>query len=147
MNPSLRNPAKADLPSWKTMVRAYYEEDGLVYRDDRQSRALEILVAGDPLAKGWFIDVEGVTAGYAVITLSFSVETGGRDGFIDELFIKPELRNQGLGQRVLGLIDKEARMLGLGRMYLEVEHDNPAIRLYRRAGYSDHERHLLSKWL
>ncbi|MEZ5936056.1 MAG: GNAT family N-acetyltransferase [Alphaproteobacteria bacterium] len=93
------------------------------------------------------IDVEGVTAGYVVITMSFSVETGGRDGFIDALLIKPELRNQGLGQRVRGLVDEEARTLGLGRMYLEVEHGNPAMRPYRRAGYSDHERCLLSKWL
>lgn len=129
------------------MVRAYYEEDGLVYRDDRQSRALEILVAGDRLAKAWLIDVEDVTAGYVVITMSFSIETGGRDGFIDEFFIKPELRNHGLGRRVLDLVDEEARMQGLGRMYLEVEHGNRAIRLYRRAGYRDHERYLLSKWL
>jgi ribosomal protein S18 acetylase RimI-like enzyme len=129
------------------MVRAYYAEDGLDYRDDLQPKALAMLVAGDALAKAWIIEVDGATAGYVVVTLSFSIETGGRDGFIDELFIKPERRNQGLGRRVLGLVDQEARRLGLGRIYLEVEHGNPALRLYRRAGYRDHERHLLSKRL
>ena len=69
------------------MMRAYCAEGDLLFRDDRQPKALKLLAAGEPLAKAWLIDVEGVAVDYVIITLSFSVGTSARDGFIDELFI------------------------------------------------------------
>jgi ribosomal protein S18 acetylase RimI-like enzyme len=52
-----------------------------------------------------------------------------------------------LGGRVLALLEVEARALSVRRMYLEVERRNRAIGLYRRAGYVDHDRFLMSKLL
>ena len=94
---------------------------------------------------GWRVARGAEVVGYAVLTVSFSVESGGRDGFIDEIYLVPEARNRGLGRRLLDLLEAEARALGLNRLYLEVEHHNPAIRLYRRAGFKDHRRYLMSK--
>jgi GNAT superfamily N-acetyltransferase len=135
----------ADLAALEAMVRAYYLEDGHPFHEDRQLPALRQLAAGEELARGWMVEIEGSARGYAILTISFSLETGGRDGFIDEIFLEPDLRNQGLGRRLLTLIEDEARALGLQRLYLEVERHNPAIRLYERAGYEDHERYLMSK--
>ena len=67
----------------------------------------------------------GGPVGYVVLTWSFSIESGGLDGYIDELFLLPEVRGRGLGRRVLALAEQEARRLGLLRLYLEVEHGNP----------------------
>jgi ribosomal protein S18 acetylase RimI-like enzyme len=47
----------------------------------------------------------------------------------------------------LELVEAEARHLAVRRLYLEVEHGNRALHLYRRAGYLDHQRFLLSKFL
>ena len=90
---------------------------------------------------------EGTIVGYVVLTLGFSVESGGRDGFIDELYVAPAARGRGIGAKVLALVGREAGALGLKRLYLEVGHDNPAHGLYRRAGFVDHPRHLMSKFL
>jgi len=40
---------------------------------------------------------------------------------------------------------RDARGRGLQRLYLEVAHGNRALDLYRRAGFLDHRRYLMSK--
>jgi ribosomal protein S18 acetylase RimI-like enzyme len=82
-----------------------------------------------------------------VLALTFSVEAGGREACVDEFCLIPEMRNQGLGSRALALVEAEARNLHVRRIFLEVQRGNRAIGLYRRAGYVDHDRFLMSKFL
>jgi ribosomal protein S18 acetylase RimI-like enzyme len=136
-----------DRPALEPMVRAYYAEDGLAFDEARQGAALAAMLAGDPLCLAWLVRVADATVGYVVVTLGFSLESGGRDGVIDELFVAPAMRGRGIGAKVLALIEQEARARGLQRLYLEVGHGNPARGLYRRAGFVDHQRYLMSKYL
>ncbi len=145
--PVLARIGGADLPALERMVRAYYAEDGLTFDERRQPEALARLLEADALGRGWLVRLGGRIVGYVVLTWSFSIESGGLDGFIDELFLEPTVRGRGLGTQVLALTELEARRLGLLRLYLEVEHGNPAISLYRRAGFLDHHRYLMSKRL
>jgi ribosomal protein S18 acetylase RimI-like enzyme len=48
---------------------------------------------------------------------------------------------------VLALVEAKARAFGVRRIFLEVERHNRVIGLYRRAGYADHDRFLMSKLL
>lgn len=134
-----------DLPTLTLLVRAYYREDGLDWVEARQPAALRALAASHPNGHGWMIRLGQRTVGYAVLTWSFSIESGGRDGLIDEIYLIPEVRGRGLGQRVLAMIEDEARGRGLGRLFLEVNHGSRALSLYRRAGFVDHRRYLMSK--
>ena len=136
-----------DLPLLEQFVRAYYLEDGHTFRADRQLAALGALVAGDPLGRGWLIRLDARPVGYVVLSLAFSVEAGGREACVDEFYLVPEVRNQGLGSRALALVEAEARDLGVQRIFLEVQRRNRVIGLYRRAGYVDQNRFLMSKFL
>ena len=144
---TLKPLSPTDLPLLERFVRAYYAEDGLTFDPERQPAALRALVDDEPLGHGWFVDLDGESKGYVVLTLSFCIEAGGRDGIIDELYLESELRNRGIGRQVLDLVEAEARRLGLNKLYLEVAHGNRAIELYRRAGFVDHHRYLMSKLL
>ena len=137
----------ADLPLLEGFVRAYYLEDGHMFREDRQPAALAALVAAEPLCRSWLIRLEARPVGYVVLALTFSVEAGGREACVDELYLVPEVRNQGLGSRVLALVEAEARDLAVQRIFLEIQRGNRVIELYRRAGYVDHDRFLMSKFL
>jgi GNAT superfamily N-acetyltransferase len=134
-----------DLPMLEKMVRDYYREDGHHFEAARQKAALDALIEGEPLGRGWLVVLTSRPIGYVVLTLGFSVEAGGREGCLDEFFLVPEVRGRGLGRRVLDLVENEARALGVRRLFLEVEHGNRAIALYRRAGFVDHRRYLMSK--
>ena len=136
-----------DRAALEPLVRAYYAEDGLAFDEERQGAALTAVLDGDPLCLAWLVRIADATVGYVVLTLGFSLESGGRDGFIDELFVAPSVRGRGIGAKVLALIDQEARARDLKRLYLEVGHENRARGLYRRAGFVDHRRYLMSKYL
>jgi ribosomal protein S18 acetylase RimI-like enzyme len=137
----------ADLPLLEQFVRAYYVEDRHNFDESRQPAALAALAAGEPFGRGWLIEQDGRRVGYVVLSWGFSVEAGGREACLDEIYLLPEVRGRGLGGRVLALVEAEARAFGVRRIFLEVERHNRVIGLYRRAGYADHDRFLMSKLL
>jgi diamine N-acetyltransferase len=137
----------ADLPLLEGFVRAFYLEDGHTFREDRQQTALAALVASEPLCRAWLIRLDARPVGYVVLALTFSVEAGGREACVDEFYLLPDVRNQGLGSGALALVEAEARDLAVRRIFLEVQRGNRVIGLYRRAGYVDHDRYLMSKFL
>jgi diamine N-acetyltransferase len=138
---------RTDLALLEQLARAYYAEDGHVFQDDRQLPALAALAGGEAFGRAWLIRLGARAVGYAVLAFSFSVEAGGREACIDELYMLPEFRQRGIGRRVLALLEREARAQGVRRIFLEVARHNRAIGLYRRAGYVDHDRFLMSKLL
>jgi ribosomal protein S18 acetylase RimI-like enzyme len=83
-----------------------------------------------------------------VLTYGYSFEYHGRDSFIDELYIEPQFRRQGIGRRAMQFVEERAREMEVNAIDLEVDHGNDsAAELYRRAGYDDHGRFLMTKWL
>ena len=139
--------AAADLPLLEQFVRAYYAEDRHGFDECRQPAALAALAAGEPFGRGWLIEQDGRRVGYVVLSWGFSVEAGGREACLDEIYLLPEVRGRGLGGRVLALVEAEARAFGVRRIFLEVERHNRVIGLYRRADYAAHDRFLMSKLL
>src|SRR5918997_799998 len=90
----------------------------------------------------------GEVAGYVVITFGFSLEFRGRDAFIDELFVKDAFRGRGLGAATIRFAEGVCRGRGVRALHLEVERANTGAQsVYRRAGFKDHDRYLLTKWL
>jgi ribosomal protein S18 acetylase RimI-like enzyme len=89
---------------------------------------------------------DGVATGHVVITLGCSVEYGGRDGFIDDFYLAPEARGEGLAAKFLDFVLAQAALLGIGTPHLETEVDNArATQLYRRAGFEETGRRLMRR--
>jgi diamine N-acetyltransferase len=82
---------------------------------------------------------------YAVICFDFSLEYRGKGAWIDELFVEPAHRGKGIGTQLLDLAENASREHHAKFLHLEVTHGNPAIELYRRRGFLDHQRYLMSK--
>jgi ribosomal protein S18 acetylase RimI-like enzyme len=75
-------------------------------------------------------------------------EYGGRDGFIDDLYLIPEARGRGWGRLVIDFALSEATRLGIRTLHLEVEVNNdPAHSLYRSAGFEETGRRLMRRRL
>jgi ribosomal protein S18 acetylase RimI-like enzyme len=82
---------------------------------------------------------------YLVICFDFSLEYRGKGAWIDELFVLPTHRGKGIGTKLLDLAESSSRQHAAYYLHLEVTHGNPAIDLYRRRGFQDHHRYLLTK--
>jgi GNAT superfamily N-acetyltransferase len=141
-------PTPADLPRLAALARAYYAESGMPWREEAQGRALAMLCGGDMLALGWLAGFEGKDVGYIVCCLGFSIEFGGYDAFIDELYVVPEFRRRGIGRRALAHAIAVLESHGVRAVHLQVERALiDAQELYHRAGFVDDGRLLLTKRL
>jgi len=125
------------------------QEPGAYFFDEPVVReVLRKFLASPDLGQAWvFLDRE-TPVGYIVLTFGYSFEFHGRDSFIDELYIEPQYRRKGIGRRAMQFVEERARELGVNAIHLEVDQGNDAAaELYRRAGYDDHARFLMTKWL
>lgn len=96
----------------------------------------------------WIFQIDRRIVGYMVLAFVFSFEYGGRNAFVDELYVVPQYRGRGIGSRALQFAESVAREEQLVALHLEVSRSNPsAHKLYLRAGFADHDRYLLTKWL
>jgi len=96
----------------------------------------------------WLLYVGPALVGYIILTIGFSFEFRGNGAFVDELYIVPSHRRRGFGRQAMAFVEQKAHEMGVNAVHLEVDRGNdPALELYRRAGYRDHDRFLMTKWL
>lgn len=142
--------AREDETALLRMMRSLAEQEpGPYFFDEPVVRgALHKFLANPELGRAWvFCDGE-ILVGYIVLTFGYSFEFHGRDSFIDELYLQPRYRGQGIGRRAMQFVEERARELGVNAIHLEVDDGNePAEELYRRAGYEDKSRYLMTKWM
>lgn len=142
---SFRAPSVNDKALLMHLCRAYREADQQPAADALVDMALDAALAGEPNVRIWLVELAQKPVGYLAVTLGFSIEAGGRDAFLDEIYLEPAARGRGIGTRALQFVESECLELGVQRLCLEVERHNPAKALYERAGFRDHQRFLLSK--
>lgn len=143
-----RPATERDIDSVLQIMRRYYEEDGYPFVESRARDAASCLVSNKNLGRLWVVLDEGHVVGYFAVTLGFSLEYLGRDAFVDELYISKEYRGQGFGRKAMDIAETYCRELGVNALHLEVEHNRERARkLYRRAGFEDHDRYLMTKRL
>lgn len=140
----------ADEPYLLPMFRALVEQEPNpgIFNEKQVRASLRNLLAHPEYGRIWIFLMNGNPAGYIILTFGFSFEYHGRDAFIDELYVLPEFRKRGIGKLAVQVAEREAAALGVNALHLEVDTGNdPALELYRRAGYEDHNRKLMTKWL
>jgi len=78
--------------------------------------------------------------GVAEVRFRPSIMTGALDAYLEELYVAPAKRGQGLGRALLEAAMEAARQQGAGRMELGTSEDDTAARdLYESAGFSNRE--------
>lgn len=130
------------------LLREFYAYDHIAFDETEARRALAQLLDDPRLGRVYLIRVGDELAGYLVLTFGFSLEFKGRDAFVDELFLRAEFRGRGIGTRALRVAEETCRAENVRALHLEVERANTgAQEVYRRAGFRDHDRYLLTKWI
>lgn len=138
----------ADTNSLIEMMRGLYAHDGTLFDEHSHRAALRQLLNDERGGRVWLIQSDDESAGYVVLTFGFSLEFKGRDAFIDELFLREQFRGRGLGQQAIDFAAEHCRAHGVRAIHLEVERSNArAQAAYRKAGFKDHDRYLLTKWI
>jgi ribosomal protein S18 acetylase RimI-like enzyme len=146
----IREAAREDEPQLLRMMRLLAEQEpGKIQFDEAAAReSFRRFLSLPAFGRVWLLSEGSTIVGYIVLTIGFSFEFRGHDAFIDELYIESTFRRRGYGRQAVAFLEEKAREMGLNAVHLEVDHGNdPALELYRRAGYRDHDRFLMTKWL
>lgn len=135
-----------DVPEILKMMEQFNSIDNYSF-DRRQTKEnLLLFLTNQNLGRAWVITSNNLIISYIVLAFGFSFEYGGRDAFIDELFLKTEFRQKGVGKLAMDFIQDEAAGLGVKAVHLEVEqHNEGGRKLYRQKGFENKGRVLLSK--
>ena len=128
-------------------MKQLYQYDHSHFDEIGCRKALPAILDSETFGKVWVIESAEAAIGYIVLTFGYSLEFHGRDAFIDELFVVEGYRKQGIGKKAIDLAIKACRDMGIEALHLEVEHNNTnAQSVYRKLGFTDHSRYLMTKW-
>ncbi|WP_435310826.1 GNAT family N-acetyltransferase [Primorskyibacter sedentarius] len=132
-----------DLPRLLSMVAAFHEHQGFDTDEDHQRAAIAPLLEGSPHGAIWLIGPRKAPVGYVVVTFGWSVEFGGLDGIVDELYIRPAVRGRGMGFEAVNSLAHALRDSGVRALHLEADrNDEPVTRFYTRAGFRPRDGYL-----
>lgn len=146
----IRRAVETDTPALLDLIRAFYVEDGHPYDEARVLRALMPLLVDDTYGQVWLVcadgdpRADGQLLGYAVLTWGWSLESGGREGLLDEIFAAQ--RGEGLGGQLMEHVIGVAREAGCRTLFLETEAANDdARRFYARHGLVEQDSAWMSR--
>ncbi|GAA6162366.1 hypothetical protein NBRC116590_00700 [Pelagimonas sp. KU-00592-HH] len=144
MSAALHLAKPEDLDRLVPLVAAFHAEEGITQDETTRRNALLPLLEGSPLGAIYIIGPTRAPVGYIVLTFGWSVEFGGMDAFVDELFIRSAVRGRGMGSETLLTLSKMLGQAGVRALHLEVDRENEtAKRLYTRTGFKARDRYML----
>lgn len=128
----IRRAERRDLATLLELHRAFCEVDGHPFSDARARAAFAPLLDDDTRGVVWIVDRP---AAYAVLTWGWSIEAGGAEAVLDEIFASE--RGGGTGSVLLRHVLRDAEHRGITRVFLESELANERVRaFYGRHGFS-----------
>lgn len=148
MEISFRLAGSADFDELLPLMRDFYVFEHLPFDEALLRKLMSDLISDPRLGRLILFHFGSELVGYMVLGFGFSLEFHGRDCLIDEFYIRPEYRSQGIGKAAVEFAIRICQELGISAVHLEADHTN--IRghdFYKRLGFKDHPRHLMTRWL
>jgi ribosomal protein S18 acetylase RimI-like enzyme len=128
-----------DKTEYITMAEDFYSSPAVLSPVPKSNFEITFdeLMKGSAYTQGFIFECDEKIAGYGLIAKTFSQEAGGVVIWIEEIYVKSEFRNQGIGSEFIEYI-KET--IPAKRYRLETEPENTkAQELYKRHGFSHFE--------
>ena len=130
---NIRPATRADAPVIASLVRelAVYEK----LEHEAKATAADFLReidAPNPVIRVLIAEWNGEPAGFALYFFNFSTFVGRPGLYLEDLFVRPELRSHGIGRGLLRALARIARERNCGRMeWAVLDWNEPALRFYK----------------
>lgn len=133
---TVRSAVEADVPVILSFIRELAEYEKLLPEVTATEESLrDSLFGGRKAAEALIGEWEGRPAAIAIFFHNFSTFLGRRGLYLEDLYVKPELRGKGIGKVLLSYLARLAAERGCGRFEWSVlDWNEPAIRFYRSIG-------------
>ena len=135
MNYTIRPMTREDVSQVIDMMRVFYASPAVLSNGSEEifQNDVENCVNDSPYLEGYIIENDNIILGYGMVAKSFSTEFGKPCMWIEDLYLKEDVRGQGIGSSFLNYI---AEKYPEAILRLEVEEENQrAIHTYRKCGF------------
>jgi GNAT superfamily N-acetyltransferase len=143
----IRRASEIDAAMVMQLARAFHDEDGHPLSQEGVAALVNMLKPDFADGQVLLASVDGEICGYGVLCYGYGIEHGGRETFLDDIYIAPSYRSRGLGAALLNILEQRAREAGCRAIHLEAMPGNRAENWYRHRGYGDRGSKLLTKRL
>ncbi len=125
----IRRAVPSDETALLALIEEFYEVDGHRFDESTVHSGLVPLLDterhGVVLVAG---EAGGDLDGYAALVWSYSIESGGPDALLDEIYVRE--RGRGVGRELMDEVFRQVRARGMRRIFLETEPDNERARSF-----------------
>lgn len=132
---TIRRATPSDLDDLLGLVLEYSAVDGHEFEPTVARAGVEPILSDDTYGVIWVADEPDGLVGYAAVTWGWSIEVGGLDVVLDEIYVRRQ--GDGIGSGLIAHLERDCVERGVRRIFLETELANEsARRLYERLGYT-----------
>lgn len=145
-----RNYQPADFDALAQMVQGLYSKDGHSPTEmtiEKVALSAEKLCEEKSAGLIFLFEKASEAIGYSIVNRFWSNEFSGYILYIDELFVKPAFRNEGIGAQFLEYLQSNPGNDCVAFMLETVRTNEKAIRFYEKNGFGTHHNHLMFKRL
>ena len=135
---AIRFATRADVPTILAFIRALADYERLAHEVVADEPALAATLFGDrPAAEVLIAELAGAPVGFALFFPSYSTFLARPGLYLEDLFVDPAARGQGVGLALMSALAQVAVARGYGRFEWSVlDWNSNAIRFYERLGAS-----------
>lgn len=117
---------QADIPDLVELMSQFYAESNYTLDREWAAGSFAQLLRDETRGAVWIARRGIEIAGHVVLVLRHSMEFGGPAGVVDDLFVLPQFRRQGVGSALLSALFDACRKLHVAALLVEVGTDNVA---------------------
>ncbi len=139
MQCTIRDFIPEDMKIFEDLGTEFYQTNAVNHSIPKENfkKTFTMCIEKSPYIRGLLIESGGKPAGYALLTFTYSNETGGIVIWLDELFILPEYQGNGFARKFFDFVDTEY-MHKATRYRLEVTKSNiKAAEIYKKYGFDN----------
>ncbi len=133
---TIRETSRKDIPLIYTLIRELADYEKLSHSVTADEDMLERNLFGKTkYAYVVIAEYEGVAAGQALFFYNFSTFKGKPGIYLEDLYVRPEFRNKGIGKALLNYLIELAREQDCGRVeWVVLDWNESAINFYKNMG-------------
>ncbi|HZR20449.1 MAG TPA: GNAT family N-acetyltransferase, partial [Verrucomicrobiae bacterium] len=126
----------AELPDLLALIRELARFEKLEQEVEAKVEDLELSFFGTKPVAGGFLARQGrELAGYAIYFFTFSSFVGRRGIWLEDLYVRPEFRKQGLGRALIEAVARVGVEYNCGRFeWTALNWNKPALDFYEKLG-------------
>ena len=128
VTPRIRRSTLDDLDLLVELGAEYCEADGHAFDEATVRAGFGGVVSDDTFGIVLVAEVDRAVVGYAVVSWGWSIEVGGLDVVLDEIYVRP--KGLGIGSALLSASEEACRAAGAKRVFLETELANERARTW-----------------